>query len=55
MMINDPDVPSQDISMWKYVDDTTIAEAVSRNESSKLQDTVNELARQVSANKFQLN
>ena len=41
--------------MWKYVDDTTIAEAVNRNESSKLQDTVDELARQVAADKFQLN
>ena len=55
MMINDLDVPGQDISMWKYVDDTTIAEAVNRNESSKLQDTVDELARQVAADKFQLN
>ena len=55
MMINDLDVPGQDISTWKYLNDTTIAEAVNRNESSKQQDTVDELARQVAADKFQLN
>ena len=53
MMINDLDVPGQDISMWKYVDDTTMAEAVNENELSKLQDTVDELARQVTADKLQ--
>ncbi|KXJ06706.1 hypothetical protein AC249_AIPGENE8922 [Exaiptasia diaphana] len=41
--------------MWKYVDDTTIAEIVSKNQSSNIQQHVDYLAEQVSLEKFQLN
>jgi len=42
-------------SMWKYVDDTTIAETVLKNHTSNIQQYVNDLSQQVSADKFQLN
>ena len=54
-MINDLDVQGPGISMWKYVDDTTIAEVISKKEPSKVQATVDELAKLVAQNKFQLN
>ena len=54
-MINDLDVQSLGMSMWKYVDDTTIAEVIRKKEPSKLQATVDEVAKQVAQNKFQLN
>ena len=41
--------------MWKYVDDMTIAEVVKKNRSSELQDSVDDLATQVAADKYQLN
>ena len=41
--------------MWKYVDDSTISETVMKSEVSKVQQAVDELATQASADKFQLN
>ena len=43
------------MSMWKYVNDTTVAEVIRKKEPSKLQATVDEVARLVAQNKFQLN
>jgi len=52
-MINDLSVA--DTTLWKYVDDTTLAESVSRNETSYMQLRVDELVRQSEADGFQLN
>ena len=52
-MINDLNIPDTDI--WKYVDDSTISETVSKSESSEIQQAVDEFATQASADKFQLN
>ena len=41
--------------MWKYVDDTTMAEIVPKNQSSNIQWHVDYFAEQVSLEKFQLN
>ena len=51
--INDLIIPGTD--MWKYVDDSTISETVTKSEVSKVQQAVDELATQASADKFQLN
>lgn len=53
IMINDLIIPGTD--MWKYVDDSTISETVMKSEVSKVQQAVDELATQASADKFQLN
>ena len=53
IMINDLSVA--DTTLWKYVDDTTIAESVSKNEISSIQSRVDELVRQSEADGFQLN
>ena len=52
-MIDDIDVTNTDL--WKYVDDTTIAELVQKGETSKIQDAVDELTAKSCRNKFQLN
>ena len=52
-MINDLSVA--DTTLWKYVDDTTLAESVSKNETSCMQSCVDELVRQSEADGFQLN
>ena len=52
-MINDLSVA--DTTLWKYVDDTTLAESVSKNEISSMQSRVDELVRQSEADGFQLN
>ena len=52
-MINDLSVA--DTTLWKYVDDTTLAESVSKNETSSMQSRVDELVRQSEADGFQLN
>jgi len=49
-MINDLSVA--DTTLWKYVDDTTLAESVSRNETSYMQLHVDELVRQSEADGF---
>ena len=53
IMINDLSVA--DTTLWKYVDDTTLAESVSKNETSCMQSCVDELVRQSEADGFQLN
>ena len=53
IMINDLSVA--DTTLWKYVDDTTLAESVSKNEISSMQSRVDELVRQSEADGFQLN
>ena len=53
IMINDLSVA--DTTLWKYVDDTTLVESVSKNETSYMQLRVDELVRQSEADGFQLN
>lgn len=53
IMINDLSING--VPIWKYVDDTTIAETVLKNLTSKIQQYVDDLSQQVSADKFQLN
>ena len=53
IMINDLSVA--DTTLWKYVDDTTLVESVSKNETSYMQLRVDELVRQLEADGFQLN
>jgi hypothetical protein len=52
-MINDIDITDNDL--WKYVDDTTIAEQVNKGEASKIQASVDELVLKSRRNKFQMN
>ena len=49
------DINTSDTEIWKYVDDTTIAEPVAKNQASMIQDSVNELVALSDENKFQLN
>lgn len=51
-MINDLDTP---VDMWKYVDDTSCSEIVTKGNKSKLQEAVDDLSRQASLDGFQLN
>ena len=53
LMIDDIDVADTDL--WKFVDDTTMAECVERNEESKIQIALTELTEKAHAHKFQLN
>ena len=53
LMIDDIGVTNTDL--WKYVDDTTIAETVHKNGTSNIQEAVFELATKSHQNKFQLN
>ena len=41
-MINELDVPGTDL--WKYVDDTTISETISKNQDNHIQAAVDTLA-----------
>ena len=52
IMINDLSVA--DTTLWKYVDDTTLVESVSKNETSYMQLRVDELVRQSEADGFRL-
>ena len=52
VMINELDVPTTDL--WKYVDDTTISETISKNQDSHIQAAVDTLANRVTADKFQV-
>ena len=52
VMINDLDTPAD---MWKYVDDTSCSEIVTKGGVSKLQEAVDDLSRQASIDGFQLN
>ena len=49
------DIDVTDSDLWKYVDDTTMAECVPKNHTSNIQDAVTDLTTQSHANKFQLN
>ena len=53
IMINDWDVGAP--KMWKYVDDTSMVETIKKGDVRIIQDSVDELAEQALANKFQLN
>jgi hypothetical protein len=52
-MINDPNPP--DAHSWKYLDDTTLAEAVPRNGQTNTQNAVTEVEKRPTTNKPQLN
>ena len=52
VMINDLDTPAD---VWKYVDDTSCSEIVTKGSESKLQEAVDDLSRQASIDGFQLN
>ena len=49
------DINTSNTELWKYVDDTTIAECVDRKEVSRIQSDVEELITKSNQNKFQLN
>ena len=51
VMINDININD----MWKYVDDTSMAETVHKGQPSGIQVSVDELVRQAETDKFQLN
>ncbi|XP_068692225.1 uncharacterized protein [Montipora foliosa] len=52
-MINDINVNG--VNLWKYVDDTSMAETVHKGQPSGIQVAVDELVRQAETDKFQLN
>ena len=49
------DINTSNSNLWKYVDDTTIAECVHKKEGSRIQSDVEELIAKSNQNKFQLN
>ena len=49
------DINISNTELWKYVDDTTIAECVDKKEDSRIQSDVKELIAKSNQNKFQLN
>ena len=49
------DINTSNTELWKYVDDTTIAECVDKKEDSCIQSDVEELITKSNQNKFQLN
>ena len=51
-MINELDVPGTDL--WKYVDDTNIADTISKNQDSHIEAAVDTLASCATEDKFQL-
>ena len=51
-MINDLDTPAD---LWKYVDDTSCSEIVTKGSESKLQEAVDDPSRQASIDGIQLN
>ena len=53
IMINDLNVSGVD-DLWKYVDDSTMSESVGRNDSSLIQNYVDEFARKSIADGLQL-
>ena len=53
IMINDLDLGGADVC--KYVDDTTISEAVYKNETNVMQKYIDELVEKTEAKRFQLN
>ena len=53
IMINDLRVTNADL--WKYVDETTIFESIPKRDNIRLQESVDELIRNSTAHKFQVN
>ena len=53
VMINDINVNG--VNLWKYVDDTSMAETVHKGQQSGIQAAVDDLVRQAEIDKFQLN
>ncbi|PFX20632.1 putative RNA-directed DNA polymerase from transposon X-element [Stylophora pistillata] len=53
IMINELDVPG--IDLWKYADDATISETISKNQDSHIQAAVDTIACRAIEDKFQLN
>ena len=49
------DINTSNMNLWKYVDDTTIAECIYKKEGSRIQSDVEELIAKANQNKFQLN
>ena len=52
-MVNDLGTPNSEL--WRYVDDTSMAETISKGASSTIQNDVDELINQSVVNKFQMN
>ena len=48
------DINTSNTELWKYVDDTTIAECVDKKKDSRIQSDVGELITKSNQNKFQL-
>ena len=53
IMINDLDIPGSDL--WKYVDDTTVSETVSKGQESNIQNAVDAFSTGATVNNFELN
>ena len=53
IMINDLSIGG--VSLWKYLDHTAISATVLKNHNSKIQQYVDDLSKQVSADRFQIN
>ena len=49
------DINTSNTELWKYVNDTTIAECVDKKKDSRIQSDVEELIAKSNQNKFQLN
>ena len=49
------DINTSNTELWKYVDDTTIAECVDKKEDSHIQSDVEQMIAKSNQNKFQLN
>ena len=53
IMINDLDIPGSDL--WKYADDTTVSETVSKGQENNIQNAVDTFSTRATMNKFELN
>ena len=53
IMINDLDIPGSDL--WKYVDDTTVSETISKVQESNIQNAIDTFSIRATVNKFELN
>lgn len=54
-MINDLAIPGNSSDLWKFADDTTVSEVISKTERSGLQEQVDQLNYWSNENHFQLN
>jgi hypothetical protein len=53
VMVNDLDIPTS--KLWRYADETTMADTILKGGSSTVQNDVDDLINQSEANKFQMN